>query len=231
MNTPLETAALQAAYAGDWQQVIKSNLQIVKEDPQNLAALNRLAKAHLELGHPHKAVTFYKQVLKIDRYNTIAQKNLQRLEHYSANGKTHVPKQIYSSSFIEEPGITKSVHLVNTCEQSILAQVNGGDKVNLTSKKRFIAVTSIDGLYLGKIPEDLSLRLNVLIQGGNQYQAWVQSIDKHHIKIFIKESLRSNAFKNIPSFTDSDHSSYLAFPSPETVYLDRPDTSRTEEQE
>jgi hypothetical protein len=84
---------------------------------------------------------------------------------------------------------------------------------------------------LGKIPEDLSLRLITLINGGNKYQAWVKAVTEKYVSIFIKEIRRAPKFNSICSFPDDNNSQYLAFTDPEEVYTDRPDITSTEEQE
>ena len=192
----LTAKALQAAYSGNWKQAIDLNQQILNKQPNSLEALNRLAKAYMELDQPQKAVFSYKKVLKIDPYNTIAQKNLKRLKNYSQGGpSTHLQSKISAVTFIEEPGKTKTVTLVNIGEPGVLARVDAGDQVKLNPKKRFICVSTLEnGLHLGKIPEDLSLRLITLINGGNQYQAWIKSIKDHYVSVFIKEVYRTPKF-------------------------------------
>ncbi len=231
-NDPLAEQALQAAYSGDWQKAILVNQQILDHQPDNLDALNRLAKAYLETNQPDLALRIYQQVLSHDPYNSIAQKNLRRLEHYSppdtsAHPLSHSP----ITSFIEEPGISKTVQLTCPGEPTVLAQVDAGDSVSLQIRRRLIYITTSENTHLGRIPEDLSIRLINLIKGGNQYQAWVKSVDGQNIKIFIKESYRTPKFQDIPSFPEANQSSYLAFTDPARVYEDRPDTTSIDEQE
>ena len=229
----LTSQALEAAYSGNWKQAIELNQQIINQNPQSLDALNRMAKAYIELNQPQKAQTIYRKVLKLDPYNSIAQKNLQKLKNYSSNtSKTvlHSGKLDPEVTFIEEPGKSKTISLVNIGEPSALAQVDAGDPVQLKPKKRFICVSALNNLHLGKIPEDLSLRLITLIKGGNKYQAWIKSIDSRHITIFIQETYRTSQFNSIFSFPDSNHTTYLAFTNPASAYPDKPDTTSTENQ-
>lgn len=228
----LAEKAMQAAYQGDWQSAIETNQAILKIEKQNLAALNRLAKAYLENENPNKAKETYQQVLKIDQYNSIAEKNLKKLTNYIADPKRKptVPNPI--ANLIEEPGTSKTVSLVNLCEPKLLANLDAGDEVSLQPRKRQICVFTVDTeKHIGKIPEDLSQRLISLIKGGNEYQAWIKSADDNQVKIFIKEIHRSPKFSSIPSFPSDQQSNYLSFTDPEGIYEDRPDTTSTDEQD
>ncbi|MAG59326.1 hypothetical protein CMO96_00865, partial [Candidatus Woesebacteria bacterium] len=71
--------AIEKALHGDWKEAVVLNEQILKDNPGNKEALNRLARAYLELGKLRKATTYYKKVLTIDPYNGIAKKSLDRL--------------------------------------------------------------------------------------------------------------------------------------------------------
>jgi len=231
-SNSLTNQALQAAYSGDWNTAIDLNQQLINQDPDNLEAHNRLAKSYLETNQPQKAYQTYQQVLKQDTYNTIAQKNLKRLEHYAQHPDiNHQAVNYPTVSFIEEPGISKTVQLTCPGEPSILAKVDAGDQVLITPHKRYICITTEHKIHLGRIPEDLSLRLVNLINGGNQYQAWIKSVDSQCVKIFIKETHRAPQFKDIPSFPNSNQVSYLAFTDPSSVYEDRPDTTSIDEEE
>jgi hypothetical protein len=54
--------------------------------------------------------------------------------------------------------------------------------------------------YLGVIPEDLSQKLIRFINGGNQYQGFIKSVDRQKLEVFIKEVSRSKKFLTTPSF-------------------------------
>lgn len=227
----LADESLKAAYANDWKSAVRLNKQIIDLEPENLDAQCRLAKAYMELGRVKHAVITYKKVLKLDQYNTIAQKNLKRLENYSTgfqagNGISN------SFNFIEEPGVTKTVQLVNIGEPKMLAGVDSGDEVSLSLRKRFVCVNTMGSEhYLGKMPEDLSLRLLSLMKEGNKYRAWVKSVTDKSVSLFVKEVYRCPKCNNITSFPDSKSSPYLAFTDPERIYEDRPDARSTEERE
>lgn len=202
-TTALEEQAIAAALAQNWTKAIELNQKILKDFPQNIAALNRLGRAYWEIGKTTQSIQTFKKVLKFDRLNPIANKNLNRLSRGSGAKKITSKKNSFTPSgniFLEEPGKTKLVKLVRLAPPSALAQLDNADPVLLVVKKRVISVLSENGDYLGAIPEDLSLRLIGFIKGGNQYQAFVKSVDHQKLEIFIREVVRNKKFFNVPSF-------------------------------
>ncbi len=203
MNTAeLEQQAIESATLGIWNKAIKLNQEILESDPENIAALNRLAKAFLENGNHSKAIKTYKKVLAIDRYNPIANKNIERLE----NGKSTASKEksarnlLVIGLFLEEPGKTKVVKLLRLTSPEILAEMDCGDIVCLVPKKRFIIVKKENGEYIGQLPDDISYRLTSLIKGGNRYKANILGVNRQSLEIFIREIFRSQRLRNLPSF-------------------------------
>ena len=226
----LEKQAVQAAIKGAWQKAVDLNRQLIKNNPKNIAALNRLARAYWELDKIDEAQKTYRQVLNLDVYNAIALKNLDRLVKKKPK-KTLSKKTFVSGNlFLEEPGKTKTSKLIRLASSEVLSDLSHGQPVKLEPKNRNISVTDEDLLYLGTIPDDLSSRLIKLIKGGNHYQVFIKAVDRQQLEIFIRETYRSKRFHNLPSFptTTSDYLSYL---SPETVYDERPETAPTGEEE
>lgn len=199
----LEKEAIKAAMKGAWDQAIELNQKILKLEPKNISALNRLARAFWEKGNLALARKGYRQVLLLEPYNTIANKNLKRL----ADLKKGAPKgkikkgTTQGTIFLEEPGKTKVVKLVRLATPALLSELDSGDEVWLAPKKHTISVTNPEGVYLGTIPDDLSYRLLRFIRGGNQYQAFVKAVDRQNLQIFIRETKRAPRFRNRPSFT------------------------------
>ena len=203
ITTALEEQAVKAALAQNWLKALEINKKILKDFPQNIAALNRLGRAYWEMGKVTQAQKTYKKVLKFDSLNPIANKNLKRLARGGQAKKFTNKKNTFTPSgkiFLEEPGKTKIVRLVRLAPPSVLAQQDNADPVIMTVKKRAVSVSSEDGSYLGAIPEDLAARLIRLIKGGNQYQAFVKSVDHQRLEIFIREVSRAKKFFNNPSF-------------------------------
>jgi len=225
----LAKQAVKAAIKGNWQKAVDINRQLIKEDPQNIAALNRLGRAYWELDKIEQAQKTYRRVLVLDPYNLIAAKNLQRL---AKQRKKLTKKKIdyQSNLFLEEPGKTKTIKLIKLASAEILSEIRNGQSVKLEPKKRTISATTEDNIYLGTLPDDLSLRLIKLMKGGNRYQAFVKAVDRNNLEIFIREVFRSKRFHNLPSFFPSG-SNYLSYLPPKTVYEERPEIAPTGEDE
>jgi len=205
MNTaPIEQQAIKFALRGEWEKAIEKNNLILLSDPTNIAALNRLAKAFSEKGYQVKAVKIYRKVLILDKYNPIASKSIERLESRRNKSPQENLKGPFSAAtaglFLEEPGKTKIVKLHRLTSPQNLAEIDCGDSVCLVPQKRFIVVKKRNGTYIGRLPEDISYRLTSLIKGGNRYSATILGINRQNLEIFIKETFRSQKFRNFPSF-------------------------------
>lgn len=212
----LEQQAIKAAMRGVWDQAIELNQKILKLEPKNTAALNRLARAFWEKGNLALAKKTYRQVLLIDRYNIIASKNLKRLadQEKILPKKGERKKTVEGVVFLEEPGKTKVVKLIRLASPKVLSELDSGDEVLLVPKKHTISITGTDGIHLGAIPDDLSHRLLRFIKGGNQYQVFVKAVDRQNLEIFIREIKRAPKFHNLSSFTQ--RRSGAGFTSPAT---------------
>lgn len=200
MTATLEEQAIKAALNQNWEKAIEINKEIIKEKPQNVAALNRIGRAYWELGKIEEAAKSYKKVIKIEPFNPIANKNIQRLGK-NKNIKASKNNGVTSANiFLEEPGKTKLVKITRLASPSILSQSDNGDEVFFIIKKRLISVIDNNKNYLGALPEDLSQKLIRFIKGGNQYQAFVKNVDRQLMEIIIREVIRSKKFTETPSF-------------------------------
>lgn len=233
MPPQLEQKAIEAALAGDWQEAVKLNLEILKQTPNDIEALNRLALAYLELGKIALAKKNYHKVLSLDPSNPIALKNLEKIPKGKVSKRQVGEKTSFAISpdiFLEEPGKTKTVTLINLADKKILSQLALGETLNLLPREKSISITNSQGVYLGRIPDDLSRRLVGFIKRGNRYQAFVKSATSSELKIFIKEIFRSQKFTNQPSFPPEELS-YQAFTPPELLHEEPPKISSEEEDE
>ncbi|MBI4099821.1 tetratricopeptide repeat protein [Candidatus Microgenomates bacterium] len=217
MHDETTAAAIDAALKCNWAAAVAANAKILKATPCDIDCLNRLGRAYLELGDQKRAATYFRKVLKIDRYNPIAQKNLSRAQDPKQNTKTKMSHASSNSSaasgnFLEEPGKTRLIALVNVAAAGVLLKQNHADVVHLVPKRHTIVVEDSEGNYLGALPDDLGHRLSVLIKGGNQYEAVTKSVAKNSLVVFLREICRSKKFHNTPSFlagTTPDYLSYL----------------------
>lgn len=204
-NSNLHRKAIDAALSYKWEDAVKLNKQIIKDCPEDIDCLNRLAKALFELGKYPQAKKIYSEVLKIDPYNVIAQKNLKKISAFKKNSNHVTPLQNHlhvmsPSLFLEEAGVTKVINLIKLAEPQKLSAVSPGDMVVLCPKNRGITVTDENGNYLGVLPDDLSHLLIKLIKGGNKYQSFVKSVKPNTLSILIREIFRAKRFRNQPSF-------------------------------
>ena len=148
----LKTQAIQKALAGNWDKAIALNRQLIKESPNDLEALNRLAFAYSVLGKIKDARNTYQKVLKIDDQNLIALKNLKRLVGKNKT-KTEKCQNSHSflggidSMFIEESGKTKVLELINLAEPKIITGLMIGEALSLGVKRLKIFVLFIIIFY------------------------------------------------------------------------------------
>lgn len=203
--------AIDAALEGRWEDALKFNKQILKLEPQNVDALNRLARAHFELGKMNLAKKYYSLALKADPYNPIATKNLKIVSVFKnkKTGKNNIQQNGNSGQkispllFLEEPGKTKVATLLRVAEPQKLSLSFSGMPVFFSIKNRKIHVLAPDNNYLGSLPDDLSHHLIRLIKGGNKFDACIKSVKINGLSILIRETFRSKRFKNQPSFLDN----------------------------
>ncbi|WP_394573314.1 tetratricopeptide repeat protein [Dehalogenimonas etheniformans] len=79
-------SAIELALSGRWRDAIAANQAILELFPQDVEALNRLGRAHMELGEYTMAQAAYKKSKEADPYNSIADRNLRRLEVLVVSG-------------------------------------------------------------------------------------------------------------------------------------------------
>lgn len=203
MNQQAAQRAIKSALAGNWNEAVEYNLQILKNEPQNIEALNRLARAYASLGQTKNAKRTWNKVLSLDHYNPIALSQIQKLKtslKRSAPGAT-IPKS--GEIFLDEPGKTKTTQLVRLTDAETLMSLEPGQHLKLEPKKRLITVATLAGHYLGVLPDDLSIYLTRLIRGGNKYQVLVRRVEKNTLHVFIKEIKRAKRYTHTPSFPRS----------------------------
>ena len=230
--------AIEEALKGNYKKAIELNKAILKENPNNIEALNRLAFALAESGLIRQAKQVYNKVLAINRFNSIALKNIKRLALLKS-GKARTPTSngsiqqhstnSFSTLFLEEVGKTKILTLINPAEAKVLLGLHPTNPVLLIPRRRGVAATTTDGTYIGALPDDIARRLYTLIKGGNKYEAYIKSVDRNEVTIFIREILRKPKFRNQPSFLGKG-SAYYSFVREEAFSdEEKPDTTRLED--
>lgn len=228
--------AIDAALDSRWEDALKINKKIIKLEPQNIDALNRQAKAYLELGKPNLAKKYYAEVLKFDPYNPIALKNLKIMKSFKSNGNGQIPscngkERLSPSLFLQEPGKTKIVNLLKVAEPQKLSQASCGMKVQMAIKNRKITIVDLNENYLGVLPDDICHHLLRLSKGGNKYELFVKAIRVNSLSVIIKETFRSKRFKNQPSFLEFSEASISTNIMPILDTSDDEDDEDTDEEQ
>ncbi len=194
--TVLKSQAIQTALVGDWTNAIALNQQILEEDPNDIDTLNRLAFAFLSLGQPKDAKTLYEKVLELDMQNPIAIRNLKRLNDARAL-RVNMP---LNNFFIEEPGKTKVIELLNVADKKVISHLRSGEMILLRIKRNKIFAIDSENQYIGMLPDDICQRLIKFMNAGNQYEAYIRTVDNNRACIFVRETKRMKKFRDQPSF-------------------------------
>ncbi|MBI2007406.1 MAG: tetratricopeptide repeat protein [Candidatus Blackburnbacteria bacterium] len=223
----LAQKAIDEALRGNWAEAKALNQKILKENPRDEEALNRLARACLELGDLKKTIFCYKKVLRLDPYNTIAQKAIFRLSKSKRKIRStgpdstgagrrklrSLPLPSAANLFIEEPGRTKTVPLIHLGADTVISELTTGEEVKLAPHAHRVSVQTKTRSYVGRIPDDLSRRLIKLTRAGNIYKSLVKSVSPDGVKIFIREVKREESLGNIPSFPSNEKPGHAPFGS------------------
>ena len=186
MDSELAQKAILAALKGEWGEAVKYNKSALKDCPDDVQTLNRLAKAYCELGKVNKARLFCKKVIRIDPFDSIALRNLENWEKIKASKKTPSCRSC-AADFIEEPGKTKMVSLLYLGDPHIISKLSTGEELVLSPHAHKVSVTTKDFKYIGKLPDDLSAKLRQYIKLGCSYRVIIKSADKRNVVIFIRK--------------------------------------------
>lgn len=204
----LKNQAIQTALSGDWQNAIVLNKNLIKEDPNDIDALNRLALAYLIVGKTKDAKSMYQKVIKIDPLNPIAQRSLNKLKDKKASSPTPTSYKI-NNQFLEQPGKTKVIELINIAQPQIIERLRTGQLLEL-SVKRFKIFVLDNKQYIGVLPDDIGKRLIKFIKANGIYEAFVKSASPHKVAVFIREVKKATRFKDQPSFISTIETSLFS---------------------
>lgn len=202
----LKTQAIQTALQGNWNEAILLNKNLVKQDPNDIDALNRLALAYMIIGKAKEAKTAYQKVVNMDPLNSIALRNLKKLKDKNLNLSSSAYQ--INNNFLEEPGKTKVIELINIAQPKIVESLRGGQSLLLIIKRLKIFVQE-DKQYIGVLPDDIAKRLIKFIKSGCQYEAFLKSANAHKVTVFIKEVKKTSRFNDQPSFLSNSDSALL----------------------
>lgn len=194
--------AVNLAMQSRWAEAAELNEQIIEALPKDVEAHNRLGKACMELGRFDDAREAYNHTLRLDPTNTIAQKNLGRLDKLAEEAvPTDLPTgPVDPSLFIAETGRSTIASLIELAPGDVLAKMNAGDALTIEVQDKSVSLVNAAGEMVGKLEPKLRQRIIRLVGMGNQYSAIVTAVDESALRVIIRETLRDPAMGNRPSF-------------------------------
>lgn len=195
----IQQEAIKAAVNNDWQRAVELNSQILENFPDDIPCLNRLGISLSMTNKVKDAIKTFEKVIALDSHNQIAKNNLQRLKIIKKAGNTS-PFSTKSFSFIEEPGKSKVIPLVNQGEPIIFSSLNIGEEVDLATSKHKVKAVTISNKFIGYLPDNISKRLIELIDAGYKYRTIMKSVNPKSPSIFVQETHASKRLKGAPSF-------------------------------
>ncbi len=195
-------AAIALAMQNRWPEAITVNQTLIDDFPGDLESYNRLGRALTEVGRIDEARDAFRQVLEVSPHNTIARKNLDRLEQLGDDLPRQQPVHRRATrAFIGESGKTLVTSLLNIAPLKTLARLTPGDDVSLElSGRRLNVKDEVSGEELGQVESKTASRLKRLMSGGNRYQATVKSVDDREVTIIIREVYKHPSQARIVSF-------------------------------
>ena len=196
-------SAIAHALERRWERAAAENRALLKEQPDDLEAANRLGKALTELGHVKAAIAAYKRSLEIDSANPIARKNLAKLEATPAaaqkSRKAPAGEAIRTDMLIDESGKSALLTLHKPNSRG-LKRLSPGDPVQLEPSEHGVNVKSSTRALLGHLEPRAGQRLQRLIEGGNRYEATIRSIGEDGVTISVRETYRDPSLLDEASF-------------------------------
>jgi tetratricopeptide (TPR) repeat protein len=212
----LSERARELAVAGNWEEAVQANQEILKHSPQDSSAANRLGKALDQLGRIEEAIEAYKAAFEMDPGNIIAQRNVERLEQLRDREPPPATnagqrKAIRAAVFVEETGKTYVTELVRPNGGDALARLSPASALELREEDVVIAAYDHFGNRLGVLEPIVSRTLRQLIEAGNRYEAYVVALSGRTVRIIIREVYR-----------DPDVPAHLALPAQAKLPAPRP---------
>ena len=206
----LDREAVDLALKGEWERAAQVNRAILELFADDVEAMNRLAKALIELGSYEEAGSVLDRLVNVAPYNNIARRNRARLEQMRAQVKTndgavatsrHARRATGAPQlFIGESGKSATTLLRQTPRRLSPALASPGDPVSLRLEHHAINVYADNGQFLGQVDPRLGHRLSRLIEGGNTYEAAIIGVNDEGISIIIHETHRHRSLQHVASF-------------------------------
>ncbi len=213
----LQDYAVQLANECNWEEALEINRKVleIEEDP---ATYNRMAKALLELGRYQEAHDTYQQTLRLNPTNTIARRNLSRIDTLlqREDWQTVAPRKDFERAdqliFITEAGKTVLTALHDLVDSPAIDVLSSGEKLMLEVEHRAVLLVDQQGQRIGRLEPKLGQRVSELINGGNRYEAVVVQANAHQVRVLVREVYQDFAMRDRTSFPGSlnDEMAYLS---------------------
>ncbi len=195
--------AIELAAGAHWNEAIDTNVRLL-EFGADAETYNRLGKAYFELGQYDRALEYYQETLRINPSNTVARRNVERLEHLRELGggavrtkpRAHTDPQI----FIIETGKTALTTLTNLADPAVIMGLVIGEMVEISVQGRDVVLKDAEGVTIGQLEPQLAQRLIDLIRGGNQYAAVIANLDAGTVKVLIREVYQDPGQRHLVAF-------------------------------
>lgn len=201
----LQEKAIELAAMNRWDEAADTNRQILQlgEDPDTY---NRLGKALMEQGQYTEAHDAYQHTLRLTPTNSIARKNVARLDALIARGfesgqANRKPRQqVDLRMFITETGRTAITALIDVPRSPAVEALVTGEKMDFRVDGKTVFVVDADGTVVGRLEPKLGQRLAELINGGNRYLAAIAQSDPRIVRLLIRETYQDPSQRNRISF-------------------------------
>ena len=233
LKRDLDREAVDLALKGEWERATEVNRAVLELFTDDVEAMNRLAKALMELGAYDEARKVLDGVSAVAPYNKIAKKNRARLDQLSSNpsgSRHHSPRAAGKPQlFIEESGKSTTTILRRPANCPVTASVSPGEPVDLVQENNTLNAYSGDGDFLGQLEPKLGKRLAGLMKGGNTYAAAVIGVNPQGVSVIIRETFRHRSLHGVCSFPNSTKDDALAHLNEKVARLFRNDDRRRDQ--
>jgi hypothetical protein len=199
----IEEDAIEHALAGRWLEAVEVNIEGAEIDPENVACLNRLAKAYLELSRYKDARSSLERAISIDPHNRVATRQLERLAKLDSSGiarRTSGGTATNSALFISDPAVATVSELKKVASAEVLAAISPGDKFRLVIDDTILSIKTTGGEYVGTLEVRIATRLRKMISGGNKYEVLAAKLTDSEVVVVVRETKRSVEQARIASF-------------------------------
>ncbi|MCL4374287.1 tetratricopeptide repeat protein [Patescibacteria group bacterium] len=200
----LESQAIEAALLFDWDKAISLNKALIAVNPEDICAHLRLGFAFMQTHNWHSAKQHYFKALKLQPGHNLAMENMEKIKVLECRSQkkppNHHPPKLDPNLFLEIPGKTRTITLVNPGQKNILAHLSIGQEVVFKPKRRKIEIRTKEDEYVGCLPDDISKRLTYLIRANGRYVTCIKEAALNNVVVFVREEFKGYRMRNFLSF-------------------------------